>query len=780
MFVLFLVAAAAPAALMAVLTYQGVTSTLNRQAHAEMAGYGKAYGLGLVARLRIAATLLRESAGDAPGLAGGLGAAGDPEERIFRSVDVFGHRSAARIPELPESAIARLTTQARSEGGIRGEFLVWIVPPTGDGQVATLALAVLADGSNHRKDLIVGVVEPRYAFGDGSYLPPHADLCIFDGHASRIHCSDPRLEGQARSIAAAAGTAAGTTALKGDTEFGTWTLHGNDEFERMPWTFIAMRPSSHGVLAERTMIRTYAEVGLAGFLLVALLSLAQMRRSLGPLDDLMRGTQRLAEGDFERPIRAGRGDEFGLLAQSFNHMAAMIRDREGQLRFEARQDSLTQLPNRLGTGELIDERIAGAEGRPASFAVLFIDLDRFKNVNDGLGHEAGDALLAEVADRVRKSLGDGEVVARWGGDEFIVLSAFGRTPAQVKALAEGIIAAISRVFRVGGVDAYVGASIGASFFPADGATREALVRNADVAMYYAKEAGRGGVAFYEAAMSRSSVDLLGLEADLRRALVAGEILVHFQPRLRLADGKLVGAEALARWKHPVRGMVSPVQFIALAERIGVIDALACGVLTQACVRLADWKRRGIGIDRVSVNVSAHEFRNPRLVDDVRTIVRAAGLAPADIELEITESAFIEDMEAARRILGEFRAAGFRLALDDFGTGFSSMSHLQSLPLDVLKIDQRFVKDLESKADSSAIALAIIQMGHGLGMRVVAEGVETPEQAGMLRDWGCDEGQGYLFARPLPADEFERFCTARKAIAARSLDTSEKLTAPEAN
>lgn len=736
MFVLFLVAAVVPAALMAILTYQGVTSTLSRQAHAEMAGYGKTYALGLVARLRIAATLLRASGGDVAKFASWSGTSGDPEERIFRSVD---------------SAV---------DGPVRTEFLVRITPAR-DGLEPTLALAVQPDRSANSKGPVAGVIEPRYAFGDGSYLPAHGDLCIFDARQTRIYCSDPRLERQALAVAADAAGTIGVFRSADDIDFGTWTLHGTDEFPRMPWTFVTMRPTRLGVLADRSAGRTYVEVGLAGLLVVVLLSLAQIRRNLGPLDGLMRGTKRLAAGQFDRPIRIDRKDEFGLLAQSFNDMAGMIQDREQRLRFEARHDSLTRLPNRLQTIELIDERIAPAQRQPAPFAVLFVDLDRFKHVNDGLGHEAGDILLAEAADRIRGCLGEGEVVARWGGDEFIVLSALEETPEHVKALAARIIAESAKVFRIGTADAYVGASIGVCFFPADGASRDVLVRNADRAMYYAKEGGRNRLAFYEAAMSHSAVDLLALEVDLRHALLDGKISVHFQPRVRLADEHLVGAEALARWEHPTRGMVSPAHFVPLAEQIGVIGALGRAVLTQTLARVAQWRNRGVGVDRVSVNVSAQEFRNPRLVDEIRASVGAAGLVPADIELEVTESAFIDDIVAARRILGEFRDAGFCTALDDFGTGFSSMSHLQSLPFDVLKIDGRFVMDLEKKADSRAIALAIITMGHALGMRVVAEGVETPEQASMLREWGCDEAQGFLYARALPADDFERFCSARK-------------------
>jgi diguanylate cyclase (GGDEF)-like protein len=744
MFLLFLLSATVPAVLMALLTYRGVTGALQRQAGAEMAGYSKAYALGLVARLHVAATLLRKSPGEAGALAERFGAVGDPEDRVFRSV----------------------RAQASGTGAVRGEFLAELVPAAAGGREATLALLVAPYLSAGGNGPLVGVVDPGYLFGDGAYLPANADICVFGAGATVIHCSNPSLEGPARAAAEAAAGGSGKSAvLPPAIDFGIWSFHGNDEFPRMPWTFVVMRPSREGLLADPTVGRGYFEVGLAVCLLVALLSLTQIRRGLGPLDSLIRGTRRLAAGNFESPIPVRSQDEFGRLAQSFNDMAAIIREREKQLLFEARHDSLTGLPNRLRVGEIIDARVAAGQSDAAPFAVLFVDLDRFKNVNDGLGHEAGDRLLAEAGGRIRGCLGESEVVARWGGDEFIVLSAPGASRAQVQALAQRVIDAMARAFCVSAVDAYVGASIGIACFPADGATRDALLRNADTAMYQAKGSGRSCAAFYDAGMNRSAVDLLVLEADLRRSIAAGEISVQYQPRLRLADETIVSAEALARWKHPLRGMVPPPHFVELAERIGVIDALGRSVLGQACAQLGEWKRKGVGVGHVSVNVSAHEFRNPRLREDLRAVVAAAGLEPSDIELEITESAFIHDVASAHRTLGAFRDAGFRIALDDFGTGFSSMAHLQTLPLDCLKIDRSFVMHLETKPDSRAIALAIVTMGHALGVRVVAEGVETPEQARILREWGCDEAQGYLYSRPLLAGEFEQFCCARKPVVA---------------
>ncbi len=439
--------------------------------------------------------------------------------------------------------------------------------------------------------------------------------------------------------------------------------------------------------------------------------------------------------------------------------------REAQLIAEARNDHLTGLPNRLCVHEIIERWLAGAVPHP--FALLFIDLDRFKSVNDGLGHDAGDALLVEAAARIGRCLGTQDVLARLGGDEFIVLTRAIEPRERIDELAHGIIRALSQKMSIGPVEAHVSASVGIAHFPGDGTRREDLIRNADTAMYRAKEGGRGRAVHFQPAMGRAAFEILALEKDLRAALEAGQIRVHFQPRVFLADGRLNGAEALARWDHPQRGSVPPERFIRLAEEIGLIERLGEDVLAQTCAWLAAQQRRGVACRPISVNVSTRQLQNPQIGQRLGAIVAAAGVTPALIELEITESALVNDLPGTRARLEDLRRAGFRIALDDFGTGYSSLSYLQSLPIDVMKIDRSFVKDIEHSAGSRAIAVAIISLAHTLGLRVVAEGVETGRQAAWLRQWGCDEAQGFLYARPLPADDYVRLLAEPSAAHAAS-------------
>jgi diguanylate cyclase len=427
---------------------------------------------------------------------------------------------------------------------------------------------------------------------------------------------------------------------------------------------------------------------------------------------------------------------------------------------EARNDSLTGLPNRLRIHEAIEERLAASSCQGEPFAVLFIDLDRFKGVNDGLGHDAGDALLAQAARRIVGCVPAGAMVARLGGDEFIVLTDGVEPRDAPGALAHCIIEALSAPFHVAGGEVHVGATVGIAHAPADGTTREVLIRNADTAMYRAKALGRGRWIAYDEAMGRTAVEQLSLEKDLRNALERGEVGVHFQPRVQVAGNRIVGAEALARWYHPIRGYVPPAQFIGLAEEIGLIDPLGESILRQACALQASRRFSARPVVPVSVNVSVLQLRSRGFAQRIAKIVASYGLSPEDIELEITESAFVENLEESCAALGGLREAGFRIALDDFGTGYSSLSYLRNLPIDVMKVDQSFVMDIVTSAGSRAIAIAIIGMAKTLGIRVIAEGVETNEQAALLREWGCDELQGYLFSRPLATAAFERFLDTR--------------------
>jgi diguanylate cyclase (GGDEF)-like protein len=429
---------------------------------------------------------------------------------------------------------------------------------------------------------------------------------------------------------------------------------------------------------------------------------------------------------------------------------ATHEDITAQRRYEAKiahmalHDGLTDLPNRA----LFNERLEHALACGETVAAHLLDLDLFKNVNDTLGHEVGDKLLQAVACRLRTVVRETDTVARMGGDEFAVVQAAIAHPAEAATLAERIIASIGEPYDIAGHQVIVGTSVGVSVGPADGSDPGQLMRNADLALYRAKNAGRGTFHFFELGMDVQMQVRRALENDMRAALPNGEFELHYQPVLNLARNEIVGVEALARWHHPQRGMVSPGEFIPLAEETGFIVPLGEWVLRQACSAAASWPRDV----KVAVNLSSVQFRSPGLTQVVVNALASSGLAPDRLELEITESILLQDSKATLATLHALRNMGVRIAMDDFGTGYSSLSYLRSFPFDKIKIDRSFVKDITTSSGSLNIVRAVAAMAKGLGMACTAEGVETPEQRSTVSPEGCTEMQGFLLSKPLPADK----------------------------
>jgi diguanylate cyclase (GGDEF)-like protein len=448
------------------------------------------------------------------------------------------------------------------------------------------------------------------------------------------------------------------------------------------------------------------------------------------------------------------------------------RDRELDRR--AHYDSLTQLPNRqLGLEELA-RAVAGAARRQKTLAVLFVDLDGFSAVNDSLGHPAGDQLLVQCAGRLRASVRKSDFVARLGGDEFAVVLPEVREGADAAQVARHTIEALSSAFSLGSGTAFVSASVGIALYPADGADAAELLRHADLAMYRAKQQGRGQIAFFEPSMNEELQRRFALEQELRVALEQSQFELHYQPQLDLASGRLVGGEALIRWRHPLKGMVPPLQFIGFAESTGQIDAIGRWALEAACAQFVAWRAQGIAIEHVSVNVSPRQLRNPEFVQQVSAVLAAAHMPAGALRLEITESAVIDDHGASHGNLAALGELGIRLELDDFGTGYSSLAYLQRLPVAAIKLDRAFTRDIETKDSARTVVRAAIDMAHALGKTVVAEGVENAEQLALLQRLGCDTMQGYHIGRPAPADEFALLlhnrAQATQALPARARDS----------
>jgi len=435
------------------------------------------------------------------------------------------------------------------------------------------------------------------------------------------------------------------------------------------------------------------------------------------------------------------------------------RQAEEKIAFLAYHDPLTGLPNRLLLQDRLHQAIAQAERMNTTLALVFLDLDNFKKINDSLGHAAGDALLREVAQRLKRCVRDSDTLSRQGGDEFVLILRDLRGVDSCVPVLGKIMEALQEPFAWEDNELSTSASLGIALYPQDGRDFETLRKKADMAMYRAKEAGRNTYRFFDEEMDEEAVEHLLLRSGLRRAIERGEFLLHYQPQIDLSSGRVIGVEALLRWQHPEYGLVPPGRFIPIAEESGLIVPIGEWVLHEACRQTARWLQAGLPPLVVAVNLSAMQFRRHSVEQAVRQALADTGLPAVQLELELTESTLIQDVEQVLTTVRRLKHLGVKLSIDDFGTGYSSLSYLKRFDIDKLKIDQSFIRDLASNPDDAAIVHAVIQMAHSLGLRAIAEGVETPQLLQRLLAFGCDEAQGYHYAHPLPAAQFERWLLA---------------------
>jgi diguanylate cyclase (GGDEF)-like protein len=439
-----------------------------------------------------------------------------------------------------------------------------------------------------------------------------------------------------------------------------------------------------------------------------------------------------------------------------------------RIEYLASHDGLTDLPNRELFNGLLRHTIDAARRNARAFALLFIDLDRFKIINDSLGHDAGDLLLVEVARRLCGALRASDVVARLGGDEFVVILEETSDRNDIEQIAGHLLSVVGQPMQLSGHECHTTASIGIAVYPENGADAATLTKNADIAMYLAKEDGKNGFRFFSGEIKAQSIERLRLETELRRAVARQQFSLHYQPKVDMESGQITGVEALLRWKHPELGLVSPAQFIPLAEETGLIVPIGRWVMREACAQNMAWQRRGLRPVSMAVNLSPRQFADEQLLHDVDEAIATSGMSPVLLQLEVTESMVMRNVTRAVRVLDAIQSRGIRLAIDDFGTGYSSMSLMKQFPIDTIKIDRSFVRDLPRDSEDQAIAQAIISMGKALGMTVVAEGVETAEQHAFLRDHRCDEIQGFLFSKPLPPRELEKLLRTEPLLASPPL------------
>ena len=470
---------------------------------------------------------------------------------------------------------------------------------------------------------------------------------------------------------------------------------------------------------------------------------------------------------YSRTIAAGNDEHnvltLGVDVTAERHVDQALREYKSQIAYMTFHDPLTGLPNRSLFYDRMAKSLSRAKRTDNHLAILLIDLDRFKQINDNLGRDAGDIYLKSAANLLSEALRDTDTVARLSGDEFVVVLEDVTDACNIEKIANKILAVLSEPVDVNGEEISCTASIGVSLYPKDGDTTDKLLRSADLAMYRAKISGKNRLQFYAKAMTESAVNYLLLENDLRKAIDNEELLLHYQPQIDLKSSRIVGLEALVRWQHPERGLISPIEFIPLAEETGLIEPIGEWVLRHACKRFQNWLDQGVDLGKVAVNLSARQFRHDDFSSIVEDALRESGLKPEYLELEITESSVMENAGKIISILNGLNEMGLSLAIDDFGTGYSSLAYLKKFPIQKLKVDRSFIKDIDTDPNDAVIAKSIIDLGHNMSLKVIAEGVERKSQTTWLTDKGCDQVQGFFYSKPLDEEALLRMVRDEKRV-----------------
>ncbi len=921
-FSLFVLSALVPVAATAVLSFGQVSRLLTNQTHDQLHEASKAYGMTIFERLIGLESDLAELAHVLVDEDVLIDDPHSPIKQPFLAAVVVSHLGDKEtlwgdIAELPRLAAAE-TEHLLNDRVVLSNVV------TGDSESQTYA-SRLIDVSQPDSPVLVVRIAPEVIWGDPEALPLTTNYCVLDNGNRVLYCSELASKAMQEQLAPRlVNSSSGQFEWSSDGEehlASYWAIFLKARFFNPQWIVIASQPSRRALAPIQAYKRLFPPVLLLSILIVALLSVNQIRKGLAPLDKLIAGTRNIANREFDKRVVVTSGDEFEELADSLNRMARRlgkqftalttlsevdrlilstleieqvlemvlshlrdvvtcdvasitlvdmdsdhmartfieapdgednvqrvelgereltmlaehpggmllswdsawpryliplkrqgarwfllvpirykgrltgiislgyrqkphldeedvkrVRDfadrlavafstveREEQLYNQAHFDPLTRLPNRQLFKDRLEREIMHAKMEKNLMAVLFIDLDHFKKVNDSVGHSAGDELLKMAAERLRRCVRESDTVARLGGDEFTIILSKINDPTDASGVSEKILELFNQPFDIDHHEHFVSASIGITLYPSDGTTAEELLRNADTAMYRAKDSGRSTRKFFKERMNAEAVARIKLESELRQALNNRELTLHFQPQISLKNDRVVSAEALLRWEHPERGLLRPDKFINVAEDSGLIVPLGEWLLNTSCRQFVNWQRNKIAPRSVAVNVSIRQFREPNFVETVRSVLSDADMPPECLELEITESLLVEDLDRTVDTIAQLHDIGVRLAIDDFGTGYSSMGYLKRLSIDTIKIDRSFIRDIPGDDDAATIVKAIILMAHSLRKTVVAEGVETRDQLDFLRMRHCEYAQGYYFSEPLPVREFSDYMRSRRKV-----------------
>lgn len=517
---------------------------------------------------------------------------------------------------------------------------------------------------------------------------------------------------------------------------------------------------------EKTLMRyiAFGFLGLGGAFVLAWLLADRLQGVISkPIEQLAAAMRAVSkERNYRRRVKMNRQDELGSLIEDFNEMLSQIEIRDQELRskqnrldYLAHHDTLTNLPNRLLFHDRLYHAITRARRMQGKLALFFLDLDRFKNINDSLGHEAGDQLLQEVAKRLTSIMRKSDTLARLGGDEFVIALEQNTESHEIITVAQKVLDTLSATYHINAQELYITVSIGISLFPDNGLTAETLMKNADAAMYRAKAKGRNNYQFFTNDMNQLAKEALFLENNLRKAIDNSELTLYYQPQVEIDSGRIIGTEALVRWHHPELGIIPPNKFIPMAEETGLIIPLGKWVINAACLQNRQWQEAGLSPGKIAVNISPRQFRQSDLVKTVAHALADSGLKAKWLELEITENVLVDDLIPTIAVMEDLNAMGVSLSIDDFGTGYSSLNYLHRFPLSKLKIDQSFVQSIGEPMGKHAIVEAVIALARALDLEVIAEGIENQAHIIFLKKHGCRYGQGYYFSKPLPPKDFEQ-------------------------